>query len=370
VPLESTALAQTRAEVLAHLVLGFHGSSVPGEMAAMLADGLGGIALYPRNFTSPASLRALTDSLRRAATGPLLIGIDQEGGTRFALPPPFTVWPSPSALGRLGDAALVEEVARAIATELRAVGVNTDFAPMLDLAVNPASPVTAGRSFGRDPHEVARLGVAFLRGLEAGGVLGCAKHFPGHGDTSMDPHLDLPCFGGTRERLEREELVPFAAAIDAGAPMVMTAHILLSEIDPDSPASISTAVLGGMLRRDLHFQGVILADDLGMGALARRYGCGQSAVMTFGAGSDMAMLCHDTSVVPGVIDAVTVALAGGCLDREQWALSGLRVSILRENIGALGEAAAQLEIVGCPAHQTLAREIQSRVDALGPGKRV
>jgi beta-N-acetylhexosaminidase len=365
VPLESTTPAQTRAEVLAHLVLGFHGTSIPGEMAAMLADGLGGIALYPRNFTSPASLCALTDSLRRAATGPLLIGIDQEGGTRFALPPPFTVWPSPAALGRLGDAALVEEVARAIATELRAVGVNTDFAPMLDLAVNPASPVTAGRSFGRDPHEVARLGVAFLRGLEAGGVLGCAKHFPGHGDTSMDPHLDLPCFDGTRERLEQEELVPFSAAIDACAPMVMTAHILLSEIDPDFPASLSAAALGGMLRRDLRFQGAILADDLGMGALARRYGCGQSAVMTFGAGSDMAMLCHDTSVIPGVIDAVTAALAGRRLDREQWALSGLRLASLREKIRDLGGAAPPLEIVGCPEHQGLSQEIHNQLSALG-----
>jgi beta-N-acetylhexosaminidase len=361
VPLESTA----RAEALDHLILGFHGTSVPADISAMLAGGLSGVALYLRNFTSPAELRALTDSLRRAAAAPLLIGIDQEGGTRFALPPPFTVWPSPAALGRLGDAALVEEVARAIASELCAVGVNTDFAPMLDLAVNPASPVTAERSFGREPGEVARLGVAFLRGLAAGGVLGCAKHFPGHGDTTMDPHLDLPAFNGTRERLERQELVPFAAAIEAGATMVMTAHILLPQIDPDVPASISPAVLGGILRRDLHFEGVILADDLGMGALARRYGCGESAVLTLDAGSDIAMLCHDSSVVPGVIEAVTAALGNGRLDRERWSLSRSRVATLREKIRAAERPAPPLAIVGCPAHQGLAKEVRARLSALG-----
>jgi beta-N-acetylhexosaminidase len=332
----------------------------------MLADGLSGVALYPRNFTSPAGLRALTDSLRHRAAAPLLIGIDQEGGTRFALPPPFTVWPSPAALGRLGDAALVEEMARAIAAELLAVGVNTDFAPMLDLAVNPASPVTADRSFGRAPGDVARLGVAFLRGLAAGGVLGCAKHFPGHGDTTMDPHLDLPAFDGTRERLEQQELVPFAAVVEAGAPMVMTAHILLPQIDPDLPASISPAVLGGMLRRDLRFDGVILADDLGMGALTRRYGCGESAVMTLDAGSDIAMLCHDSSVVPGAIDAVAAALGSGRLDRERWSLSRSRVATLREKIRAAERSAPPIEIIGCPAHRALAREIQARLDALGP----
>ena len=347
------------------LVLGFHGTTVPDEFAALLAAGLSGVALYPRNFSTPAGLRALTDSLRRASAAPLLIGIDQEGGTRFAPPPPFTVWPSPAELGRLGDAAIVEQVARAIAVELRAVGVNTDFAPMLDLAVNPASRVTADRSFGRAPGEVARLGAAFLRGLAAEGVLGCAKHFPGHGDTIMDPHFDLPCFDGTRERLGQQELVPFAAAIEAGAPLVMTAHILLPQIDPDRPASVSPAVLGGLLRRDLRFEGVILADDLGMGALVRRYGCGDSAVMTFDAGSDMAMLCHDSSAVPGVIDAVAAALDGGRFNLAQWAASRSRVASLREKISAAERPAPPLEIIGCPQHLALAQEIRARLAAMG-----
>jgi beta-N-acetylhexosaminidase len=350
--------------VLERLLLGFHGDTVPQEIEALLRAGLSGIALYPRNFSSPAELRALSDALRRAAAAPLLIGIDQEGGTRFSLPPPFTAWPSPAELGRLGNAALVEEVARAIAAELRAVGVNTDFAPMLDLAVNPESPVTKGRSFGRAPAEVARLGAAFLRGLAAGGVLACAKHFPGHGDTMLDPHLDLPSFDGTRQRLQQEELVPFAAAIAANVPMIMTAHILLPKIDPNLPASLSAAVLEGMLRRDLKFDGVILADDLGMGALARRYGCGDSAVMTLDAGTDIAMLCHNASVVPAAIKAVTAELESGRFDAARWAASRARIAKLREKISAAETPPPPLSIIGCRAHLSLAQDIRDRLAAL------
>jgi beta-N-acetylhexosaminidase len=350
-----------RAEVLEHLLLGFQGGTVPQEIAALVTSGLSGIALYPRNFNSPAELRSLTNQLRRAASAPLLIGIDQEGGTRFALPPPFTIWPSPADLGRLGDPALVEEVARAIAIELRAVGANTDFAPMLDLAVNPHSSVTRDRSFGREPAEVARLGSAFLRGLAAEGILGCAKHFPGHGDTSLDPHQELPAFDGTRERLQREELVPFVAAIQANAPLIMTAHILLPRIDPDLPASISPTLLDGILRRDLRFDGVILADDLGMGALTRRYSCDESTVMTLQAGTDIAMLCHDPSVVPGVLDAATAALDSGRFGAESWAASHLRVVRLREQISAAEKPAPPLATVGCHAHRLLAQNIRERL---------
>jgi beta-N-acetylhexosaminidase len=352
------------AEVLERLLLGFHGVTMPPEIAALLGDGLSGIALYPRNFSSPAGLRALTDELRRGAGGPLLIGIDQEGGTQFSLPPPFTAWPSPANLGRIGDAALVEQVARAIAVELRAAGVNADFAPMLDLAVNPESPVTKGRSFGRAPGEVARLGAAFLRGLAAEGVLGCAKHFPGHGDTTLDPHLDLPIFDGTRERLQEEELVPFAAAIEANTPMIMTAHILLPKIDPHLPASISPAVLEGILRHDLKFGGVILADDLGMGALARRYHCGDCAVMTLQAGTDMAMLCHDSSVAPEVIDAVAAALDGGRFDAEKWAAGRARIATLRDQISAAEKPAPPLAVIGCRAHYLLAQDARDRLAKL------
>ncbi len=198
-------------------MLGFEGDSLPAELADYLAQGLAGVVLYAAQFSRASNdLRELTAEIRRAAGRPVLIGIDQEGGTRFALREPFTAWPSAAELGRIGDPQVAEQVARAMAVELRAVGCNLNFAPMLDLHVNPESPVTTDRSFGADPHRVAKMGVAFDRGLRAGGVLSCAKHFPGHGDAVVDPHLDLPVFMGTMERLESAELVPFAAAVAGG----------------------------------------------------------------------------------------------------------------------------------------------------------
>src|ERR1700687_9033 len=233
---------QPRDSVLARFMLGFQGDSLPGELAEYLARGLAGVVLYPPNFKRAQGLCALTLAIPRAAGRPVLIGIDQEGGTRFALREPFTAWPSAAELGRLGDVESVEQVARAMATELRAVGCNLNFAPMLDLHGNSESPVTRDRSFGSDPNLVAKMGGAFDRGLRSGGVLSCAKHFPGHGDAAVDPHLDLPVFAGTMERLEAAELVPFAAAIAAGVPLVMTAHIMLPRIDPENPASLSRAM--------------------------------------------------------------------------------------------------------------------------------
>src|ERR1700686_4326259 len=217
---------QSRDSVLARFMLGFEGDALSAELAGYLERGLAGVVVYKRNFGTVARLRELTSEIRRVAGRPVLIGIDQEGGTRFALEEPFTAWPSATELGRAGDIGLVEQVARAMAVELRAAGCNLNFAPMLDLNINPESPVTKDRSFGADPHLVAKMGVAFDAGLRAGGVLSCAKHFPGHGDTLVDPHLDLPVYAGTMEPLESADLVPFAAVVAAGVPLVMTAHIL------------------------------------------------------------------------------------------------------------------------------------------------
>lgn len=349
-----------RDSVLARFMLGFDGDSLPSELADYLARGLAGVVLYQRNFRSAEDLRQLTSAIRRAAGRPVLIGIDQEGGTRFALREPFTAWPSAADLGGLGDAEPAEHVARAMALELRAVGCNLNFAPMLDLHTNAESPVTKDRSFGADPQLVAKMGVAFVRGLHSGGALSCAKHFPGHGDAAVDPHLDLPVFDGTMERLESTELVPFAAAVAAGVPLVMTAHILLPRINPDAPASLSRGILHGALRRGMNFNGVILADDLGMGAIAKRYGAGEAAVQTILAGTDVAMLCHDWRSVRPTIAAVTKARQEGRFDEDEWRISLGRI----ESVCAQSEAAGPpppLSIIGCNEHVSLAKQIRDRL---------
>jgi beta-N-acetylhexosaminidase len=340
-------------------MLGFDGDSLPGELAEYLARGLAGVVIYKRNFTSAQGLRELTLAIREAAGRPVLIGIDQEGGTRFALREPFTAWPSAAELGQKGNAESVELVAHAMAMELRAIGCNVNFAPMLDLHVNSESPVTKDRSFGSDPNLVARMGAAFDRGLRSGGVLSCAKHFPGHGDAAVDPHLDLPVFAGTMERLESVELVPFAAAVAAGVPMVMTAHILLPQIDPENPASLSRTMLDGVLRRRLRFDGVILADDLGMGAIAKRYAPGEAAVQTLRAGTDMAMLCHDWSAVAPAIAAVRRAKLEGGFDEDQWRTSLNRIELACMQAEAPGPRPS-IDILGCNEYQRLAEGIRAR----------
>ena len=357
---ETQSKTEPRDSLLARFMLGFDGDSLPGKLTEYLARGLGGVVLYQRNFNSAQRLRDLTLAIRQAAGRPVLIGIDQEGGTRFSLREPFTAWPSPVDLGRLGDVKSAEQVARAMATELRAVGCNLNFAPMLDLHTNPESPVTKDRSFGSDPNLVARMGAAFDRGLRSGGVLSCAKHFPGHGDAAVDPHLDLPVFAGTMERLESAELVPFAAAVAAGVPLIMTAHILLPQIDPENPASLSRKMLDGVLRRRLRFNGVILADDLGMGAIAKRYGPGEAAVQTLRAGTDVAMLCHDWSAVAPTIAAVRGAKKDGRFDEDEWQASLDRIERACIQTEATGSRSS-IDMLGCDENQRLSEEIRLRL---------
>jgi beta-N-acetylhexosaminidase len=243
---------------------------------------------------------------------------------------------------------------------MRAVGCNLNFAPMLDLHVNPESPVTKDRSFGSDPNLVARMGVAFDRGLRRGGVLSCAKHFPGHGDAAVDPHLDLPVFGGTMERLVSAELVPFAATVAAGVPLVMTAHILLPQIDPENPASLSRTMLDGVLRRRLRFAGVILADDLGMGAIAKRCGTGEASVQTLRAGTDIAMLCHEWPSVAPAIDAVRQAKQDGRFDEVEWRASLSRIERAC-NQAETPEPRASIDVLGSKKNQQLAEGIRARL---------
>lgn len=357
---EAHSKTASRDSVLARFMLGFDGHSLPTQVEEYLAGGLGGIVLYQRNFTSIENLLEITEAIREAAGRPVLIGIDQEGGTRFALKPPFTAWPSATELGRLGDAEAVEQVGRAMAAELRAVGCNVNFAPMLDLNVNPESPVTKDRSFGSDPQLVARIGAAFDRGLRSGGVLSCAKHFPGHGDAAVDPHLDLPVFAGTMERLESAELVPFAAAVAAGVPLVMTAHILLPQIDPENPASLSREMIEGVLRSRLRFDGVIFADDLGMGAIAKRYGPGEASVRTLQAGTDMAMLCHDWSAVAPAMASVRASRQEGRFDEEQWRASLQRIERVCIQAEAT-ESRPSIDVLGCQEFRKLAEGIRSRL---------
>jgi len=238
--------------------------------------------------------RALHDAA--PADAPLLVAVDQEGGTVQRVRAPATHWPP--MLSHAGhpapeDEELAEAVGLAIGEELAALGFDIDFAPVLDVHSNEANPIIGQRAFGRDPDEVARRGLAFARGLAAAGILACGKHFPGHGDTTTDSHLELPRIDHGLDRLERIELAPFAAAAKAGLPMVMTAHVVFSALDDRVPATLSKKVITDLLRDQLGYAGVIVSDDLDMKAIADHFGIAEAAVGAIRAGCDALLLCRD-----------------------------------------------------------------------------
>ena len=246
------------------LFVGFEGTEVPRDLAALLAQGrVGGVVLFSRNIESPAQLRELVDALHHAAPPelPPLLAIDQEGGRVQRLRAPWTEWPPMRQLGDRDEPEATRAFAQALALELAELRIHLDFAPVVDVDTNPKNPVIGDRSFGREPARVIRHARAVIEALQAGGVAACAKHFPGHGDTDLDSHLRLPRVRHDLHRLREVELAPFAAAVAAGVASIMTAHVVFEAVDPRRPATLSPDVMA-LLREELGYDGVVLSDDL------------------------------------------------------------------------------------------------------------
>ena len=273
------------------------------------------VCLFRRNLGTREEVVALTGALRALMGEHALIGLDQEGGAvvRSTFLPQA---PSAMALGASGDEVLACDVGAAVARGLRSLGINWNFAPVLDVNSHPENPVIAERSFGQDPLEVTRLAGAWMRGSLAEGVACCVKHFPGHGDTHVDSHLALPTVDKSRTQLDAVELLPFRA-LAGDAPAVMTAHIVYPQIDPDHPATLSRKVLRGILRDEWGYDGVVITDALMMKAIADRYGHGRAAVMAIDAGADMVLAQGTVEEQAQAIRALQAALADGSLTAAQ-----------------------------------------------------
>lgn len=286
------------AEKVGQMVMaGFPGTELGPEARRLIEEAkVGGVILMGRNLTTPAQVAGLTADLqalarRSGARAPLLIATDQETGEVGRLPEaaPF---PGAMALGAAGSVELAQAVGQAVGEELAAVGINMDFAPVLDVNLNPENPVIGVRSFGESPDAVARLGAAFARGLAAGGVIATGKHFPGHGDTGVDSHIELPTVTHSAAQLQAIDLKPFTAAIGAGVDAIMTAHVTVPAIDstPALPATLSRPILTGLLREQMGFEGLIVTDAMEMGAIVNRFGAADAAVRAVQAGADMVLI--------------------------------------------------------------------------------
>ncbi|MDQ7825685.1 MAG: beta-N-acetylhexosaminidase [Candidatus Eremiobacteraeota bacterium] len=297
----------------------------------------GGIILFGKNIAGAEQLRALTASFQEAAGAqvPLLIGVDHEGGivSRFSFPS-ITPLCGNMALGAAGKKEYAYESGRICAFDLRGLGINTNFAPCVDVNSNPLNPIIGARSFGESPQAVAELGAAYARGLMDGGIIASAKHFPGHGDVSIDTHSALPAINRSRESLEETELVPFLAVIREGVDMVMTSHITFPALDPSGlPATLSRAILTGLLRETLHYEGVIITDSMAMNAIRNGFGYAEAAIMTLETGADIAMLCGSREEQLEALEAIVKALESGRLSREAFIASYRRILRLRGKAG-------------------------------------
>ena len=298
------------------LLPGFVGTTLPAWVSTRLRNGLGGVCVFGSNIQSPAQLRALTDEIY-AANPKAIIAIDEEGGdvTRlhYATGSPL---PGNALLGRIDDLDYTRETASRIGWDLRRVGVNLDFAPDVDVNSNPDNPVIGTRSFGTSPEAAAAQTIAWTRGLQSAGVAACAKHFPGHGDTSQDSHLALPIVDRSLAELEQRELVPFVAAIEAGTKTIMSSHIMLPQLDAERPATLSRRILQGLLRDQLGFTGVIVSDALDMAGASATIGIPEAAVRALHAGCDLLCIGSQTADddVEEIERAVLAAIEAGRLD--------------------------------------------------------
>lgn len=314
--------------------VGFEGTSPPADLRRRIARGeVGGVVLFRRNFEDGAQVRALVAQLHALAPNdaPLTLALDEEGGRVQRLRDWWTAWPAMRSVGAADDLETTRAIGAALGRELADLRIDLDFAPVVDVDTNPASPVIGDRSFGATPERVARHASAFLSALQSAGVAACAKHFPGHGDADVDSHHALPTLRHDLSRLEAVELPPFRAAIAAGVASVMSAHVMLPALDPERPATLSKAVLG-LLREDLAFDGLVLSDDLDMKAVAELAPPRDLARQALAAGVDVLLACRDLAMqeqaIAALVDAPAMLTAAALarLDRFQCRWAGGRRS--------------------------------------------
>jgi beta-N-acetylhexosaminidase len=348
-------------------MLAFAGTTLPDPVANRLRDApAAGLTLFRyHNIETPAQVRELAGEAQRAVAdggkpGPLLIAADQEGGQLIALGDGTTPFPGNMALAAAGDVGLAERVGHAIGSEALAMGVNVVYAPSCDLATSPANPHLGIRSFGDDPVQVGAFAAAMVRGIRSAGAAATIKHFPGLGEADLDTHLALPDLALDEARLVARELVPFAAAIEAGADLVMSAHVALSPMtgSADLPATLAREVMHDLVRSRLGYRGVTITDALDMEALPQGDAQAIDAIAALQAGNDLLLCVPDQRKTARIEAAVVHAAARRLFDADALRATDARLATLRARLGAA--PVPDLDVVGGSAHQALAREVAER----------
>ncbi|MNO71759.1 putative lipoprotein YbbD precursor [compost metagenome] len=316
------------------LLVGIGGTEVNAQTQNMITnDKVGGIILYADNINSLKGMVSLTNGLKRSNSGnpvPLFISVDQEGGKVSRMPDEYAKIPANGTVGASGNTAAAAMMGKLLAREVESAGFNMDFAPVLDINSNPDNPVIGDRSFGSTSAKVIELGIAEMQGIGSEGIVPVVKHFPGHGDTSVDSHLELPVVNKTASQLAKLEWLPFQAAIKEQADAVMVAHILYPKLDADRPASLSKVIIGQQLRKQMGFKGVVITDDLTMGAITKNYSLAAAAVDTVLAGSDILLVAHEYANEQAARNALLAAVKSGKISEARIDESVYRILSLKQ----------------------------------------
>ncbi len=348
------------------LVTGFEGTALNAEIRELITDRrIGGVILFERNFETPDQLTRLIADMQALALEtpphtPLFVSVDQEGGRVSRLGPPFTRFPHPCCLGKARSESLAERFAVALGKELAAVGINMDYAPILDVNTNPENPIIGVRALSDDPQWAGRLAVAFMRGFKEAGILPVGKHFPGHGDTSQDSHLTLPSVDKKAADLESVELVPFGLAVQGGLEILMTAHVMYPGWDEKRPATFSPTILNDILRKKLGFAGLLISDDLEMKAVEDNLPFDSYPALGVEAGIDLFLICHSLPKTCALQDRMIQDVQSGRIPQAKIASSVEKILALKKKMPPVGSGIQDLPSL-VQEHKTLAEEMQSHL---------
>lgn len=319
-------------------IIGISGTTLREDEAEFIVkNNIGGIILFDRNIESPEQLHALCASINALKEKtpeklPPFISIDMEGGRVARLKKPFTTWPPLKQLGNIDSTSLAFNFAMAMGEELSAMGINLDYAPCTDVLTNPKNEIIGDRAISTDPEQVSKIASALVRGYIKGNVIPCAKHFPGHGNTLLDSHFDLPVEDDVDlETLKNRELVPFKKVFRARLDMVMTAHILYPKVDKDNPATFSSIILKDLLRDDLKYRGLVISDDLDMKAIRNHHEVADIPIKALNAGCDILLYCNEPTSPMIAMDAIKKALANNELNTDELMESYQRVIKVKQN---------------------------------------
>ncbi|MEX2104450.1 MAG: beta-N-acetylhexosaminidase [Bacilli bacterium] len=330
------------------VLVGFEGTVVNDHIRELIDDyNIGGVIFYKQNISGTDQAIILLNSVKEINsdnTIPLFLSVDEEGGRVTRMPNEFTRLPTNEEIGRINNEDFSQRIGQILGKELKAFGFNMDYAPVLDINNNPNNPVIGDRSFGPIPELVSKLAISTMKGIGSQHVIPVVKHFPGHGDTSVDSHKELPVVNKSMEELQSFELIPFKEALENGAEVVMIAHILLPQIDTKYPASMSKSVITDLLRGSMKFDGVVITDDMTMGAILKNYDISEAAVQSVSAGSDIILVAHDFDTEVQVIQALKKSVEDGRIPEKMIDQSVYRILKLKKKYALTNETIKNVDV--------------------------